>query len=285
MRSDALKRHMKIHENKAPQKASTKTREDEEYHSTLDVAALENIAVENSNEFKRKLEIGRELKAIIVKRKIMKASLQKDHAEALELFENHGQVKKITPVEWRPWQRELLVYANNPTPRRIIWVVGKKGNEGKSFFQNQIEEQYGLHRVCTMSLTESSRNLLHYMRGCVDIATDIFLFNIPKSVDMENVNYSLLENIKDGKAMTGKYTTKKLYFTTPNVVMVFSNDYPDTTDFSDDRWMIFKINKELELEEVTVAQLKKKRRGGCTNKYRYNGYNQWNSNKLYYDSE
>ena len=140
---------MKTHENKAHQMASTKTREDQEYHSTLDVAALENIAVENSNEFKRKLEIGRELKAIIVKRKIMKASLQKDHAEALELFENHGQVKKITPVEWRPWQRELLVYANNPTPRRIIWVVGGKGNEGKSFFQGQIKERNasGLYNV------------------------------------------------------------------------------------------------------------------------------------------
>ena len=49
--------------------------------------------------------------------------------------------------------------------------------------------------------------------------------------------------------------------------------------------MIFKINKDLELEEVTVAQLKKKRRGEYTNKYRYNGYNQWISNKLYYDSE
>ena len=276
---------MKTHENKAHQMASTKTREDQEYHSTLDVAALENIAVENSNEFKRKLEIGRELKAIIVKRKIMKASLQKDHAEALELFENHGQVKKITPVEWRPWQRELLVYANNPTPRRIIWVVGGKGNEGKSFFQGQIKEQYGKHRVCTMSLTAKSSDLLHYMRGCVDIATDIFLFNIPKSVDMENVNYSLLESIKDGEAVSGKYNTMMMTFTTPNVVMVFSNEYPDTTEFSDDRWMIFKINKDLELEEVTVAKLKKKRRRGCTNKYRYNGYNQWNSNKLYYDSE
>ncbi len=272
---------MKQHENKPIDEVSEKV----EYNSTLDVAALKNNIVWKANEYQRKLELGREIKQIVQELHVPTACLDKEQMEALELFENRGQVKEIKPVEWRPWQYELKEYVNNPTDRRIIWVVGKKGNEGKSFFQNQIEEQYGLHRVCTMSLTESSRNLLHYMRGCVDIATDIFLFNIPKSVDKENVNYSLLENIKDGKAMTGKYTTKKLYFTTPNVVMVFSNDYPDTTDFSDDRWMIFKINKELELEEVTVAQLKKKRRGGCTNKYRYNGYNQWNSNKLYYDSE
>ena len=215
----------------------------------------------------------------------MKAGLRKEYAEALELFEKHGQVKEIKSVEWRPWQYELKEYVNNSTSRRIIWVVGRKGNEGKSFFQGQIKEQYGKHRVCTMSLTAKSSDLLHYMRGCVDIATDIFLFNIPKSVDMENVNYSLLESIKDGEAVSGKYNTMMMTFTTPNVVMVFSNDYPDTTEFSEDRWMIFKINKDLELEEVTVAQLKKKRRGEYTNKYRYNGYNQWNSNKLYYDSE
>ena len=79
------------------------------------------------------------------------------------------------------WQKQILEYVNNPTQRRVIWVVGEKGNEGKTFFQDQIEERYGMHLMCTMSLTESSKNLLHYMRGCVDITTDIFLFNIPKA--------------------------------------------------------------------------------------------------------
>ena len=43
----------------------------------------------------------------------------------------------------------------------------EKGNEGKTFFQDKIEEQYGMHRVCTVSLTESSRNLLHYVHAGV----------------------------------------------------------------------------------------------------------------------
>ncbi len=81
-----------------------------------------------------------------------------------------------------------------------------------------------------MDFTETSRNLFGYMQKCVDRTTDIFLFNIMKSGGRrKKINYKLLENIKDGKAMTGKYTTKKLYFTTPNVLMVFSNDYLDTT--------------------------------------------------------
>ena len=52
-----------------------------------------------------------------------------------------------------------------------------------------------------MSLTESTRDILHYMKGCVDITTDIFLFNISKRVCVNDIDYNLLEYIKDGWAM------------------------------------------------------------------------------------
>ena len=80
---------------------------------------------------------------------------------------------------------------------------GGKRKQGKTFFQHQIEEQYGMHRVCTMSLTESSRDILHYMRGSVDIATCIFLFNIPRCKYLSSEQYKTLESIKDGKALDG----------------------------------------------------------------------------------
>ena len=109
-----------------------------------------------------------------------------------------------------------------------------------------------------MELAESTRNILHHMRKCVDMQTDIFLFNITKSVYIDDVNYNLLENIKDRKAWATKYNTKKMRFKTPNVIIVFLNMYPDTGEFSQDRWLIFKINKKMELEEVTIEKLKKK---------------------------
>ena len=63
-------------------------------------------------------------------------------------------------------------------------------------------------------------------------------------------------------------------FKTPNVIIVFSNKYPDTREFSDDRQMIFQMNTKMGLEKVTVAQLKKKEGGDYVNKYGYNGNNQ-----------
>ena len=118
-----------------------------EYNSTIDDIALENKIMRCSNEYKRKLELGRKVKDILLKNDVATGCLEKGEMEALELFENRGQVKEIEAVEWRPWQKELFKYVNEPTKRRIILVVGEKGNEGKSFFQDHIEEQYGMHRV------------------------------------------------------------------------------------------------------------------------------------------
>ena len=247
------------------------------------IYALRNIVAKKLNEFRRKLDLSRELEKIITEDKIMKASLVAEHAE--ELFEKHGQVKDVKPVEWRLWQKGVLEYMNNPIPRRIIWVVGGKGNEGKNFFQGQIIDQYRKHRVYTLSLTANSSDLLHHMGGRVDIPTDIFLFNIEKGVSMENIDYTLLEKIKDGEAVSTKYNIMYMTFTTPNGIIVFSNKYPDTYELSSYRWSVFKINSGIELEEVTEAQLKKKRGGGYTSKNRYNGYNQMTSNKADYDSE
>ena len=47
-------------------------------------------------------------------------------------------------------------------------------------------------------------------------------------------------------------------FKTPNVIIAFSNMYPDTREFSEDRWLIFKINSKMMLEEVTTEKIKKK---------------------------
>ena len=101
--------------------------------------------------------MGRKVKEIVHELDAPTVCLSQDSQESLDLFENRGQVKAIKAVEWRPWQRDMLEYVNNPTQRRIIRIIGKKGNEGKTFFQDKIEEQYGKHRVFQMELDELVR--------------------------------------------------------------------------------------------------------------------------------
>ena len=62
MRSDHLKRHMKQHEKK-PYSIDEVT-EKIDYHSTVDDVALKNEIVRGGNEYRRRLELGREVKRL-----------------------------------------------------------------------------------------------------------------------------------------------------------------------------------------------------------------------------
>ena len=52
----------------------------------------------------------------------------------------------------------------------------------------------------------------------------------------ETCNYTTLESIKDGIAVSSKYNSDLLHFKVPNTVVVFSNRIPNTKELSKDRW-------------------------------------------------
>ena len=69
------------------------------------------------------------------------------------------------------------------------------------------------------------------------MTTDIFLFDVGKARTEDNMNYELIEQIKNGRTLAGK-------FHTPNIIVVFSNEIPDIDQLSKDRWKIFQIRDE-----------------------------------------
>ena len=65
------------------------------------------------------------------------------------------------------------------------------------------------------------------------------------------VNYEVLEDLKDGDAFAAKYNSQQLKIRTPNVVMVFSNEGPDTNQLAIDRWKLLYITDDnLEVRQV-----------------------------------
>ena len=62
------------------------------------------------------------------------------------------------------------------------------------------------------------------------MTTDIFLFDVGKAHSDDDVNYELLEKIKNGRVLASKFDSKELKFHTPNAVVVFSNEKPDVTE-------------------------------------------------------
>ena len=148
-----------------------------------------------------------------------------------------------------PWQEELMKHMN-PTYRQVIWVVGEKTDEGKKYFQKYIRAMYGTCRVVSgINLKTGSKNICQSLRKYSLATADIFLFNLEKSKNnFENVNYEMLEALKDGDAFAEKYDSEKLKIKTPNVVMVFSNHFPETKELAIDRWKVFTIEDNILVE-------------------------------------
>merc|ERR1712082_323013 len=190
---------------------------------------LENEVININKEFNRKIELGRKLNKIVNKHEFNENifECEKDMKEALKTYELHGKNMDMKDIEWRGWQMDLRKYLDKPCDRKVIWIVGKEGNEGKSFFQSNIREEFGYSRVCKLELGENSRNTFHVMGKIYSNKTDIFSFNVTRRGFLEVEGYSILESIKDGVAIDGKYNSQKLNFKKPNVLMVFSNREPD----------------------------------------------------------
>ena len=108
-----LCRHMKTH---------TKTKEN----------ILDNIKKDQEH-FNQQQETGQVVEELLKNNDIDPRSLRREYSKALEIIN--------VPVEitdtLRPWQQQLLEQIN-PSDRNIIWVVGRNGAEGKSWFQKYL---------------------------------------------------------------------------------------------------------------------------------------------------
>ena len=100
----------------------------------------------------------------------------------------------------------------------------------------------------------NSPSIAHALSKRPLATTDIFLFNIGKAQNRETeVNYSFIEDLKDGNVFASKYDSKELMIKVPNVVMVFSNNTPDIKELAKDRWKIFSIEND-ELVDRQISE-------------------------------
>ena len=77
---------------------------------------------------------------------------------------------------------------------------------------------------------------------------DIFIFNIGKSVNtFMEVNYEMLESLKDRELFASKYDIQRIKVKTPNIV----NDEPNTSRLAKDRWKLFFIEND-QLKEHNI---------------------------------
>ena len=271
MRSDYLNKHMKVHEkynensldSKSIYSSRTSLDNESEFGSSatdweapvqketpLEREAIIKTIRIDAADYKNKLKLGKIIYEEIEEHEIPEESLRREYKEAKELYIKHKKNIDLDNVILRPWQKALLEYIK-PSTREVIWVIGKHGNEGKSWFQEYMESKFGWGKViCGMDIKMKKGSICHVLSKRSLMTIDTFLFDVGKANTENGVNYELLEKIKNGRTVASKFDSKELKFKTPNTVVVFSNEKPDVKELSNDRWKIFRIRDD-DLIDVT----------------------------------
>ena len=143
-------------------------------------------------------------------------------------------MRNLSTTELRIWQQQLIDNISAPSVREVICVWGQTGNEGKTWYQRYLETLYGYARVVRLDLKMKTANVLHALTKQPLSTKGIFLFNEPRSTSHVLCNYSILESIKDGSAVSSKYNNDVVRFKIPNVVVVFSNYMSNSRQLSKD---------------------------------------------------
>ena len=153
MRSDYLKIHMIQHEKEKFEKESfcsssiatsrTSLQEDNESNfssisTTKSTPINEEFVIKSmvidSDEYNKKMELGKIVAKTVVEKKIPQDSLSSEYKDALDLYWNKKQLMNIDNVILKPWQCALIEYMEK-SKREVIWVQGAKCEEGKSWMQ------------------------------------------------------------------------------------------------------------------------------------------------------
>ena len=271
MRSDVLARHMKQHSMRNESSPVTNISVTNNYNTISGVSTerkdeenenkdeeLKKYLIKIENEYQEKLVQGKKIYQMVGEGIAPYQALPSEMKEAVDAFmENHENFRKVGNVELKPWQESLLKYVQQPHDREIIWVVGKDGNEGKSWFQKYVKSVFGTRRVVTgIDIKANNASIFQALRKCPIVTADIFLFNIGKSKKkFDVINYDALEAMKDGEAFASKYDSQQLKIRVPNVVMVFSNSPPDVRELAKLRFRVFHINNN-QLQKKNIVEIK-----------------------------
>lgn len=128
-------------------------------------------------------------------------------------------------------QRKIMeILDNTQNDRKIIWIVDEKGNSGKSYLAN-----YLLANFKAIIFTNSKSADIAFAYNMENIV----IFDFARSLE-EKINYKIIEDLKNGRLFSTKYTCKFKLFDSPKVI-IMSNFIPDINKLSLDRWDVHRI--------------------------------------------
>lgn len=144
--------------------------------------------------------------------------------EPIELCEPYG------------WQLDVINIAKDkPDKRTIHWYWEPDGNIGKSELCKWL--------VVNMKAVICNGKANDIYHAIVKARyRKIIVVDVPRE-NIDYVNYTALENVKNGLIFSGKYDSQQLVFNNPHV-FVFANEEPRYHAMSADRWHVVRITRD-----------------------------------------
>lgn len=156
-------------------------------------------------------------------------------------------VKTICRSDFYKWQSRVLELLKNQSDRSILWIYEAKGNTGKS----SLVKYLAVHESAIV-LSGKAADIKY---GIVKFYEqhrrypNLICVDVPRT-RREFLQYSAIEEVKNGCFFSGKYEGMMCVFNNPTIVC-FSNSMPDLKSMSRDRWDIYEINNK-DLLHVSV---------------------------------
>ena len=161
--------------------------------------------------------------------------------DEMDLIPNYvpRQIRNITLY---PWQQTIVDMSKQWDTRHINIIIDNQGNIGKSILVTYM----GVNKLANnIPFCNDYKDILRMVmdrpkRG-------VYLIDMPRAINKERLFqlFSAIETIKSGYAFDDRYNFREEYFDCPNI-FVFTNNKPDNTMLSNDRWKYWTVsNKEL----------------------------------------
>lgn len=157
------------------------------------------------------------------------------------------------PTQLFPWQQEVKEQCDQePDDRSINYIIDQKGNTGKSKFCKYMAYHHGA-LVLPWGRTGDLKSLVVKMG-----AKQIYFFDLSRSkpADWNKDDIAAaMEEIKNGYIVNTKYETSTFMMAPPHI-WCFSNQLPNLSSMSRDRWQLWEIDALRQLVRVTTRRYK-----------------------------
>lgn len=157
------------------------------------------------------------------------------------------QLTSFMQNELYPWQAKVRDICKEVDDRSINVIVDQVGNIGKSIFAEYLEY---MDLATEIPPFRSMEDIMQCAMGMPVAKT--YLIDMPRGMKKDKLGefYSGLEALKNGIMYDKRYAFKKRRINRPNI-FVFSNCEPVMNLLSQDRWKLWEVTEDFDLQEKT----------------------------------